>query len=110
MQTPPRLVLSGWSVWAKLYHYISTKLSGVEESRKVSDKHIKSHLYVEIYAFNRVSFETLCAVILCRFQWQTDLVFPFGFLGPGFNSLSPWCHRRTKIYKKINKKGRVLLR
>ena len=37
---------------------------------KVSDKHIKSYLYVEIYALNCVSFEKLCAVILFRFQWQ----------------------------------------
>ena len=64
MQTPPCLVLSGWSLRTKLYPYISSKLSEVDESRKVSDKHIKSYLYVEIYAFNCVSFEKLCAVIL----------------------------------------------
>ena len=54
MQTPPRLVLSGLSVRTKLYPCISTKLSGVEESRKISDKHIKLYLYVEKYAFNCV--------------------------------------------------------
>ena len=52
MQTQPLLVLSGWSVWTKLYPCISTKSSAVEESRKVFDKHIKSYLYVEICAFN----------------------------------------------------------
>ena len=51
----------------------------------------------------------LRAVILFRFQWQTDAVFPFDFLGPGFNSISPWRRRRTKIYKKFNKRRRVLL-
>ena len=56
MQTLSFLALSGWSVWTKLYPCISSKLSGVEESRKVFDKHTKSCLYVEIYAFNCVSF------------------------------------------------------
>ena len=67
-------------------------------------------MYVEIYAFNYVSFEKLRAVILFRFQWQTDAVLPFDFLGPGFNSISPWRCRRTKIYRKVNKRRRVLLR
>ena len=89
---------------------MSTKLSGVEESRKVSDKHIKSYLYVETYAFNCVSFEKLCVVILFIFQWQTDAVFPFDFLGPGFNSMSSWRRRRTKVYNKVNKKRGVLLK
>ena len=110
MQTPPLLVLSSSSAWTKLYLCISTKLSGVEESRKVSDKHIKSYLYVETCAFNCVNFETLCAVILFRFQWQTDTVFPLYFPGPGFNSISPWRRRKTKIYKKVIKKRRVLLK
>ena len=110
MQTLPLLVMSGRSARTKLYPCISTKLSGVEESRKVSDKHIKSYLYVEIYAFNCVSFEKLCAVILFRCQWQTDTVFPFDFLGSGFNSISPRRRRRIKIYKKVNKKRRVLLK
>ena len=57
MQTPPRLLLSGWSARTKLYPCISTKLSRLEESKKVSDKHIKSYLYVEMYTFNCVSFE-----------------------------------------------------
>ena len=61
-------------------------------------------MYVEIYASNCVSFEKLYAVRLFRFQWQTDIVFPFDFPGPGFNSISPWCLRRTKIYKRVNKK------
>ena len=52
MQTQPLLVLSGWSVWTKLYSCTSIKSSAVEESRKVFDKHIKSYVYVEIYAFN----------------------------------------------------------
>ena len=71
---------------------------------------MKSYLFVEIYAFNCESFEKLCVVILLRFQWQTDTVFPFDFLGPGFNSISPWRRRRIKIYKKVNKRIRVLLR
>ena len=105
MQTPPLLSVSGWSVGSKLYPCVSTKLSGVEESWKISDNHIQSYLYVEICAFNCASFEKSCAVILFRFQWQTDTVFPFDFLGPGFNSISLWCCRKTKICKKANKKG-----
>ena len=65
---------------------------------------MKSYFYIEIYAFNCVRFRKLCAVILFRFPWQTDMVFPFDFLGPGFNSISPWRRRRTKIYKRVNKK------
>ena len=110
MHTPPFWVLCGRSVKTKLYPCRSTKLSGVEESRRVSDKHIKSYLYVKIYAFNCVNWEKLCVIILFRFQWQTDTVFRFDFLGPGFNSISPWRRRRTKIYKKVNKERRVLLR
>ena len=92
-----------------IFPYIN-QVSGVEQSRKVFHKHIKSYLYVEIYAFNCVSFEKLCAVILFRFQWQTDTVFPFDFLEHGFNSISPWRRRRTKIHNKVNKKRKVLLR
>ena len=28
----------------------------------------------------------------------------FNFLGPGFNSISPWQYRKQKIYKNVNKK------
>ena len=49
----------GWSERIKSYPSISRRLSGIEESRYVSDKHMKSCLYIEIYAFNCVSFEKL---------------------------------------------------
>ena len=52
----------------KLYPSISGRLSGVEESMYVSDKHTKSCLYIEIYAFNCVSFEKSWAYKLLRFQ------------------------------------------
>ena len=77
MQTPPLLSLSGWSIGSKLYPCISTRLSGVGKSWKISDNHIQSYLYVETYAFSCTSFEKLCAVILFRFQWQRDTVFSF---------------------------------
>ena len=32
------------------------------------------------------------------------MTFPLDYLGTGFNSMSPWRRRRTKIYKKVNKK------
>ena len=39
-----------------------------------------------------------------RFLWQTDALFPFDFLGPVFNTVSPWHCRRAKIYKRLTKK------
>ena len=51
------LILSGWSTRTKLYPSISSRLPGVVESTYVSDKHIKSYLYSEMYAFSCVSFE-----------------------------------------------------
>ena len=52
----------------KLYPSISNRPSGVEESRYVPDKHMNSCLYIEIYAFNCLSFEKLLADKLLRFQ------------------------------------------
>ena len=84
----PLLILSpGWSTQTYLHPSISIKFSGVEESRKVLDRHmIKSCLYIELYAFNCVSFEKLCAVKLLRFQWHTEKELFFVFLGPEFSS------------------------
>ena len=48
MQTPPLLMSLGWSERIKLYPSISRRLSGIEESSYVSDKHMKSCLYFEI--------------------------------------------------------------
>ena len=59
MQTPPLLMSLGWSKRIKLYPSISRRLPGIQESRYVSDKHIKSCLYTEIGAFNCVNFEKL---------------------------------------------------
>ena len=59
MQIPPLLTLFGWSAQTKMYPSISNRPSGVEESRYVSDKHMKSCLYTELYAFNCISFEKL---------------------------------------------------
>ena len=59
MQNPPLLILLGWSAQTKMYPSISSRLSGVEESSYVSDKRMKSCLYIEIHAFNCVSFEKL---------------------------------------------------
>ena len=72
MQTQPLLILSGWSACIRLYPSISIKISGVEESKYISDKQIKSYSWTEFYAFNWVSFEKLCAHKLLRFQWQTE--------------------------------------
>ena len=55
MQAPPPLMLLGWSARTKLYPSISSRPSGVEESRYVSDKYMESCLYIQIYAFNCVS-------------------------------------------------------
>ena len=59
MQTPPLLILLGWSTQTTLHPSISGRLSGVVKSRYVSDKHMKLCLYIEIYIFNYVSFEKL---------------------------------------------------
>ena len=79
------------------------QVSGVEQSRKVFHKHIKSYLYVEIYAFNCVSFEKLCAVILFRFQWQTGTVFPFDFLGPALTQYFHGVVEEQKYTKRLKK-------
>ena len=45
MQTPPLLILSGWSARTKLYSSLSIKLSGVEEfGIRISNEHLKSCL------------------------------------------------------------------
>ena len=98
MQTPPLLILLECSAWTKLYPSISSRPSGIEESKYVSDKNMKSCLYIEIYAFSYVSFENLWADKLFRFQRQTERRW---FFRPGFSSLSPWHSKRTKIYRKV---------
>ena len=101
MQTPPLLILLGWSARTKLYPSISSRPSGVEESRYVSDKHMKSCLYIEIYAFACVSFDKLWADKLLRFQWQTERDFFLSFFGHSFGSISPWQIKRTKVYRRV---------
>ena len=59
MQTPPLLILLGWSARTELYPSISSRPSSFEDSRYVSDEHIKSCLYTEIHAFNCVTFEKI---------------------------------------------------
>ena len=68
MQTSPLLMSLGWFERIKLYPSISRRLSGIEESRYVSDKHMKSCLCIEIWALKCVSFEKLWADKLVRFQ------------------------------------------
>ena len=60
------------SARTKLYPSVSNRPSGIEESRHVSDKHMKSCLYIEIYIFNCVRFKKLWADKLLRFQWQIE--------------------------------------
>ena len=59
MQTLPLLILLGWSIRSKVYPSIWSRSSGVEQSMYISDKHMKSCLYIEIYAFNCVNFDKL---------------------------------------------------
>ena len=59
MQTPRLLILLGWTSRTRLYPPILSRLSGVVESMYVSDKHMKSGLYIEIYTFNCVSTSKL---------------------------------------------------
>ena len=54
MQTPPLLILFGWSTRTKVYPSISSRSLGVEEYRYVSNEHMKSCLYTDIYPFNCV--------------------------------------------------------
>ena len=101
MQTPPLLILLGWSAQTKMFPSISSRLSSVEESRYVSDKHIKSSLYIEIYAFICVSFEKLWADKLSRFSRQTEREYFLSFFCPAFDSISPWQSKRTKKYIRV---------
>ena len=52
MQTLPLLILLQSSTQTRLHPSIVCTLSGVVESTYVSNKHIKSCLYIEISAFN----------------------------------------------------------
>ena len=97
MQTPPLLILLECSAWTKLYPSISSRPSGIEESKYVSDKNMKSCLYIEIYAFSYVSFENLWADKLLRFQRQTERRW---FFRPG---LVHYPHGTVKEQKFIEK-------
>ena len=106
-------MLLGSSAQAKLYPSISSRLSGIVvsgivESRYVSDSHIQSCLYIEMYAFNCVSFEKLWSDKLLRFQWQTNTDLAFNFCGPGLSSISPWHFRRRNMCINVNKKMKAL--
>ena len=59
METPPPLILLRWFTQTKVHPSISSRPSGVEESRYICDNHMKSCLCIEMYAFNCVSFEKL---------------------------------------------------
>ena len=54
IKIPPLLILLGWSTLTKLYLSILNRPSGIVESRSISDRHLKSCLYNEIYDFNCV--------------------------------------------------------
>ena len=102
MQTPPLLILLGWSARTKMYPSISSRLSGVEESRYVSDKHMKSCLYIEIYAFICVSFDLRSYEQINYEIPMTDRKGIFlSFFGPEFGSISSWQSKRTKIHRRV---------
>ena len=73
---------------------------GIEESRLVSDKHIKSYLYIALYTFKNNIFANLYAGKLLRFHWQNDGEWFLLFLGLGFDSTSPWRSSREQRYNK----------
>ena len=102
MQTPPLLILLGWSAQTKMYPSISSRLSGVEESGYVSDKHMKSCLYIEIYAFICVSFDLRSYEQINYEIPMTDRKGIFlSFFGPEFGSISSWQSKRTKIHRRV---------
>ena len=78
MQTPPLLILLGWSARTELYPSISSRPSSFEDSRYVSDEHIKSCLYTEIHAFNCVTFEKIWADKLFK-STMADRIVLSGF-------------------------------
>ena len=102
MQTPPLLILLGWSAQTKINPSISSRLSGVEESRYVSDKHMESCLYIEIYAFICVSFDLRSYEQINYEIPMTDRKGIFlSFFGPEFGSISSWQSKRTKIHRRV---------
>ena len=58
------------------------------------------YLYITLYAFKSNSYAKLCAGKLLRFQWQNEGWWFLLFLGPGFDSISPWRSSREQRYNK----------
>ena len=106
IKTPSLLVLLGWSTRTKLYPSILSRLQGIVESIYVSERNIKSYLYIEICDFDYVSFEKLWADKLLRFRWQTKRDLGFNFCGTG--SIFPLGCRRGNMYVNVNKKMKEL--
>ena len=61
---------------------------------------IKNRTYIALLAFKSNIFEELCAGKLLRFQWQNGNEWFLLFLGPRFDSISPWRSSREKINNK----------
>ena len=95
MQTPTLLMLLEWSARTKLYPSISSRPSGVEESRYVSDKHMKSCLYIELCKLREVMSRQTIKIPIA------DRKVLLSFLGPGFGSISRCHSKRTRIYRKV---------
>ena len=100
IQTPPRLVLFGWSALSNEYPFICmfTSSLGIVESKKVSDRHTKSKLLLVIKASTNGTLIKSWAAKPFKFQWQ-NLMLDDRF-GPGLVSISPdnknrRCYRNT---------------
>ena len=74
VQTPPCLLLDGWSEQTEVYTGISkySPFNCVLESTLVSYKQIMSILWAVIHAFKRDILTLSWTVILLKFQWQMD--------------------------------------
>ena len=106
IKTLSLFALLEWSTRAKLYPSILSRSTGIVESIYVSDRDIKSCLYIEKCHFDYVSFEKLWADKLLKFQWQTKRDLGFNFCGTG--SIFPLGCKRGNMYVNVNKKMKAL--
>ena len=92
MQTSPLFVLLGWSALIIEYPliYSVSWLSGIAESKNVSDKQMISMLFALINASIKGALTKSWVDIPLRFQWKKLNLEDF--IEPGLISMSPDCN------------------
>ena len=91
MQAPSLLTFDGWSALIKSYPWNSwfRPWDKVRESKHVSEKHIMSKLFREVYAFRSETSEKFWSEILFKFQWHTKKFSQEFDSSKGLSSMSP---------------------